>query len=103
LAGRSKRQLGHNPAAAAMMLALLIGVALVGITGWLQITDRFFGIGWMEEVHEVLAYGVLVMVGLHVVAAISESIHYRENLIVSMITGRKRALEEASVERDDAA
>ena len=103
LAGRSKRQLGHNPAAAAMMLALLIGVALVGITGWLQTTDRFFGVGWMEEVHEVLAYGVLAMVGLHVAAAVSESIHYRENLIVSMITGRKRALDDGSDEHDDAA
>jgi cytochrome b len=75
-----------------MMLALLVGVALVGVTGWLQTTDRFFGEQWLEGLHEVLAYAVLTMVGLHVVAAITESIHYRENLIASMILGRKRAL-----------
>jgi cytochrome b len=92
LSGRSRRQLGHNPAAGAMMLALLVGVALVGITGWLQTTDRFFGEQWLEGLHEVLAYLVLAMVGLHVVAAITESIHYRENLIASMVHGRKRAL-----------
>lgn len=93
LSGRSRRQLGHNPAAGAMMVALLIGITLVGVTGWMQTTDRFFGEEWLEEVHEVLAYVVLVMVGLHVAAAITESIHYRENLIASMIHGRKRALE----------
>lgn len=94
LAGRSHRQLGHNPAAAVMMVALLVGVTLVGITGWLQITDRFFDEEWLEALHEVLAYVVLAMVGLHVVAAITESIHYRENLIASMIYGRKRALDD---------
>ncbi|MEZ5566077.1 MAG: cytochrome b/b6 domain-containing protein [Gammaproteobacteria bacterium] len=92
LAGRSRRQLGHNPAAASMMVALLIGAAIVGITGWLQTTDYFFGTEWLEELHEVLAYVVLVMVGLHVLAAITESFYYRENLIASMLHGRKRAL-----------
>lgn len=93
LSGRSQRQLGHNPAAGAMMVTLLLGVTLVGITGWLQTTDLFFGEEWLEEVHEVLAYVVLAMVGVHVVAAITESIHYRENLIASMIHGRKRTLD----------
>ena len=102
VAGRSQRKLGHNPAAAAMMLALLLGVALVGITGWLQTTDRFFGEEWLEQVHEVLAYVVLVMVGLHVIAAISESIHYRENLIASMIHGRKRVLDDSASNHDNA-
>lgn len=100
LAGRSRRQLGHNPAAGAMMVALLVGVALVCVTGWLQTTDRFFGAGWMEALHKVLAYVVLAMVGLHVAAAISESIHYRENLIASMFHGRKRALNEDRAESD---
>lgn len=94
LAGRSRRQLGHNPGAGAMMVALLAGVALVGITGWLQTTDRYFGAEWLEELHEVLAYAVLAMAGLHVLAAITESLHYRENLVASMIHGRKRALDD---------
>ena len=100
MAGRSRRQLGHNPAAAAMMVALLIGVVLVGVTGWLQTTDRFFGAGWLEGFHEVLAYVVLAMLGLHVLAALSESFHYRENLIASMIHGRKRVLEDEPLDPD---
>lgn len=92
LAGRSRRQLGHNPGAAVMILALLGGVLLVAVTGWLQTTDYFFGVGWMEALHEVLAYGVLGLVVLHVLAAVSESVHYRENLIAAMVHGRKRPL-----------
>jgi cytochrome b len=93
LAGRSQRQLGHNPGAAVMILALLGGVLLVGVTGWLQTTDIFFGAGWLEDLHEVLAYGVLGLVIVHVLAAVGESIHYGENLVAAMIHGRKRALE----------
>lgn len=93
LAGRSQRRLGHNPGAAVMILTLLAGVLLVGLTGWLLTTDAFWGSGWMEGLHEVLAYGVLGLVGIHVLAAIGESWHYRENLIAAMIHGRKRALD----------
>ncbi|WP_027484414.1 cytochrome b/b6 domain-containing protein [Rhodanobacter sp. OR87] len=92
LAGRSQRQLGHNPAAAMMILALLAGVLLVGVTGWLQTTDAFFGTPWLEELHELLAYGVLGLVVVHVLAAVGESVHYRENLVAAMVHGRKRAL-----------
>lgn len=92
LAGHSRRQLGHNPGAAMMILALLGGVVLVAFTGWLQTTDMFFGDGWLEELHEVLAYGVLGLVVVHVLAAVGESVHYGENLIAAMLHGRKRAL-----------
>ncbi|RCS28993.1 cytochrome B [Rhodanobacter denitrificans] len=94
LAGRSRRQLGHNPAAAVMILALLAGVLLVGVTGWLQTTDALFGAGWLEDLHEALAYGVLALVGVHVLAAVGESVHYGENLVAAMVHGRKRALEQ---------
>ncbi|WEN14504.1 cytochrome b/b6 domain-containing protein [Rhodanobacter sp. AS-Z3] len=92
LAGRSRRQLGHNPAAAVMILTLLGGVLLVAFTGWLQTTDRFFGDSWLEGLHEALAYGVLGLVVVHVLAAVGESLHYGENLIAAMVHGRKRAL-----------
>jgi cytochrome b len=92
-AGRSQRRLGHNPAAAVMILALLAMVTAVGMTGWMQTWDQFFGVEWLEEVHEILAWSLLGLVGLHVLAALVESVHYRENLIASMWHGRKRALE----------
>jgi cytochrome b len=92
-AGRSRRRLGHNPAAAVMILTLLAMVTAVGMTGWMQTWDRFFGVEWLEEVHELLAWTLLGLVGLHVLAALVESVHYRENLIAAMWHGRKRAID----------
>jgi cytochrome b len=91
IAGTSRRRLGHNPAAGAMMLGLLAGVAAVGITGWMQTLDAFWGAAWLENLHEVLAWSLLGLIGLHVLAALVESWHYRENLVAAMIHGRKRA------------
>lgn len=93
LAGRSQRRLGHNPAAAVMILLLMAGVTAVGLTGWMQTLDAFWGAEWLEELHEALAYGLLALIGIHVLAAIVESVHYRENLIAAMLHGRKRALD----------
>lgn len=93
-AGTSRRRLGHNPAAAVMILLLLAGVSAVGMTGWMQTWDAFWGVEWLEELHEALAYGLLAFIGVHVLAALVESVHYRENLIAAMFHGRKRALED---------
>ena len=94
LAGRSRRRLGHNPAAAVMILLLMAGVAAVGLTGWMQTLDAYWGAEWLEELHEALAYGLLTLIGVHVLAAIVESVHYRDNLIAAMVHGRKRALDD---------
>jgi cytochrome b len=93
MAGTSRRRLGHNPAGAVMVLVLLAGVAAVGTTGWMQTLDAFWGAEWLEELHEALAYGLLAFIGVHVLAAIVESVHYRENLVAAMVHGRKRAPE----------
>jgi len=91
MAGTSQRRLGHNPAAAVMILVLLASVAAVGTTGWMQTLDGFRGSDWLEALHEALAYGLLGFMGVHVLAALVESVHYGENLVASMVHGRKRA------------
>lgn len=89
--GHEARYLGHNPAGAAMILALITCVLCVGVSGWLYTTDAFWGEEWLEALHEGLAVTLLVLVGLHVVGVIIASVRHRENLVLSMITGRKRA------------
>lgn len=44
-----------------------------------------------EEVHEILANAVMALVVLHVLGVLLASVAHRENLVVSMITGTKRA------------
>lgn len=89
--GRERRYLGHNPAGGAMIAALIIAMAALATTGWMQTTDQFFGVEWVEEVHEALANVLLLLVGLHILGVLVASYRHRENLPLAMLTGRKRA------------
>lgn len=85
------RYVGHNPLGGWMVLALLATLAAVGLTGWLMTLDAFFGDEWLEELHEGLASGMLVLIGLHVAGVVLTSLQHGENLVRAMIDGRKRA------------
>ena len=91
LKGREPRYVGHNPAGAAMMVALMGLVSIIGLTGWMMGTDRFWGVRWVEIVHETSANVLIVAALLHVAGAIVESLRHKENLPLSMVTGYKRA------------
>lgn len=91
LRGREPRYLGHNPAGAFMMMLLILLVVMTGLSGWMMGTDRFWGVEWVETLHETAANLILACAVLHVIGAVVESVRHRENLILSMITGRKRA------------
>jgi cytochrome b len=102
---RAKRYLGHNPAAGAMVIALLTMVSATGLSGMalfgaqelsgpLAPMLRGLGPDWghgLEEVHEVLANLTLALVVVHVLGVLFSSLSHRENLIRSMLDGRKRA------------
>jgi cytochrome b len=88
--GREPRQIGHNPAAAVMMLALMALLAAVSVTGWMATLDAFWGVEWVEELHEGTAEAILWLALIHAGAALYESMRHRENLVWAMVTGRKR-------------
>ncbi|MFO1171594.1 MAG: cytochrome b/b6 domain-containing protein [Hyphomicrobiaceae bacterium] len=89
LRGDAPRSLGHNPAGGAMILALLAVVAGIGTTGLMMESTRFFGSDWVETVHKSLVYSLFVLIPLHVLGVIHASRSHRENLALSMVTGRK--------------
>lgn len=87
---KPKRYIGHNPLGGAMIIALLISLLAATISGIAMISDRFWGIEWVEEIHEATASFTLVLVALHIIGVIYSSLAHRENLVRSMITGFKR-------------
>lgn len=105
-----KRYLGHNPAGGAMVIALLLslvmvtvsGVALYGIeesAGPLAASLSGAGEFWedlAEEVHEFFANFTLLLVALHVAGVMLASLQHKENLAKSMIHGRKAADQEGA-------
>jgi len=90
LAGREARFLGHNPLGGWMVVALLTMVALVGFTGWLYTTDRFWGVPWVEELHDTLSDILFAFVALHILGVLFTSARHRENLAAAMLHGRKQ-------------
>ena len=91
IARREPHLLGHNPLGAWMVLALLLCVAGLGLTGWLYTTDWFWGSERVEDLHRALAWALLGLIVLHVAGVIFTSVRQRENLIAAMFSGRKRA------------
>lgn len=80
---------GHNPLGALMMLWLMGLVLSLGVTGWLQGTDTFFGEGWLQELHEWLAHALVIGAGLHAAAALVMGRVERTRLVKAMFTGVK--------------
>lgn len=118
--GRERRYLGHNPAGAAMVVALLVTLSGTAFTGWLMAEpDRvailpampaFVAPAWadddgdegefgargevegpLKEVHETLANLMLLLAALHVGGVVLASFRHHENLAGAMVVGDKRA------------
>ncbi len=101
---RAARFLGHNPAGGAMVVALIVSLAATGLSGLAvygaqelsgPMAPLLGGLpaGWVpgfEVMHEFLANLTLLLVFLHVAGVVWASLQHRENLIVAMVTGKKR-------------
>ena len=123
LARREARYIGHNPVGAVMILAILVVMSATAYTGWLMedparqalfsplppvvataLADDDDAIGayggeeGLEEVHEILADLMLVLVVLHLGGVVLASIRHRENLARAMITGDKRKPEPGDID-----
>ena len=92
LSRRPDQHVGHNPLGAAMMLTLMALVLSLGLTGWLQTTDWFWGDETMQEIHETLATTLIWLAGLHAASALVMGRIERVRLVRAMFTGVKQRI-----------
>jgi len=89
LSGQHEFHAGHNPLGALMMLALMASVLTLGLSGWMQSLDAFWGEEWLQELHELAANGLIALAFCHALAAIVVGRLERTRLIRAMFTGLK--------------
>lgn len=87
--GRDQPYLSHNPLGALMIYNLWASLIAVCATGILMTTRTFWGVGVVEDLHELIANWVTISVGLHVAGVVFETWHSKVNLVRAMISGEK--------------
>ncbi|HBV56326.1 MAG TPA: cytochrome B [Rhodobacteraceae bacterium] len=86
---RPHARLGHTPLGALMIYNLLLTMIGLGLTGWMMTTNAFWGVDWVEELHETLVTWAWLSVAAHVAGVVFESVTSGVNLVGAMISGRK--------------
>jgi cytochrome b len=89
LRGKPEHHVGHNPAGALAIVAMLgLGALIVG-SGWALYND--IGGELFEDLHEAAANAMMAVVVVHIVGVLLASRMHHENLIGAMFSGRKMA------------
>lgn len=98
LSGQSEHHLGHNPAGALAIFALLVLGVAVAASGYA--TYQEVGGEWLEELHEGAANAMLLLVFVHLAGVVVSSVLHRENLVRAIITGWKPGRPEDGISRN---
>ena len=87
LNGHPEHYIGHNPAGALAIMAMLVLALAITATGWAIHED--VGGEWIGDAHELFANTMVAVVLVHVAGVVLASWLHRENLFWSMVTGMK--------------
>lgn len=87
LVGGGERHLGHNPGSAYAIFGFFALMLALGVTG----TMMGLRVKGVKDIHEVLAWSMLALIGAHVLGVVFHTLRWRENIAASMVHGRKQA------------
>jgi cytochrome b561 len=88
---QTKLYASNNPGSAMAALLMFIFAPALLLSG--------LGVGgesW-EELHEVIAWALLVVIGLHLLGLAWHTVRHRENISLAMITGKKAGQPEDTI------
>jgi cytochrome b len=106
---RPPRTLGHNPVGGWMIMTLLTTLSAIALSGLLAeaktggagLLSALLPTEWVAvvgNIHAWLGFIIMWLAAVHVAGVLFESLLHRENLVLTMITGRKRADSPGSVD-----
>lgn len=91
LTGKNYHRMGHSPIGGLVMILMMLCFVVLAVTGMMMsLTDAFDYVTWVEELHSNTVKALIALVGIHILAAIVESIRMKENLARSMVTGKRQ-------------
>ncbi|QTR54158.1 cytochrome b/b6 domain-containing protein [Thiothrix unzii] len=96
LSPHPQHYVGHNPAggvAIFLLLALGLLISVSGLGLYWEIGDE----DWFEELHEIAANVMLLVVGVHIAGVLVSSVLHKENLVRAMFNGYKQAINAVSI------
>lgn len=99
LARQPQHHVGHNPAGALAIFAMLGLGLLISLSG-LAAVNELGGAAWshsLEEWHEGAANVMLAVVVIHIAGVLLSSLLHRENLVGAMLSGNKRGKTEDGI------
>jgi cytochrome b len=95
LRGHPHHDVGHNPAGGLVMVALMLLILVIGFSGYLSVKEVLGD--FAGEIHESVSSLALAVVILHVLAAIIMSLLEKQNLVRSMVNGKKQGMPEQAI------
>lgn len=84
---RETRHAGHNPGAAYFVILMMVLPLLSVLSGY----QLGAGNKQAKEFHEILAYVLLGVIGVHILGVILHTLRHKELIAFSMVDGKKQA------------
>lgn len=88
--GREHIYQGHNPLASLAYVSIWLFVAALGLTGFMMGLDRYWGEEWLEDLHESLSNGLVLLILLHLFGIVFDGIKNKRKTWLGMITGERK-------------
>lgn len=85
----SKTYEGHNPLASWNYILIWICLFFLGLTGFMMGLDAFWGEDWLENLHEQISTLLTLLILIHFIGIIFDSIKLKRKTWLGMITGKR--------------